>query len=172
MQITYSEGNHAAGSEGHGFWFDLAGINGLSRARDARQQLGFTENLGGPTHFTGNVSHSTQDKGFGLNHAGLINRETYQGTDQNPQAIDESWHVEDYTGYKNIVSLYCRGLGGNYTDIKLGESLTGTRFRLNQHLTNSLIVGRTGNIGTPTTQEEIGQGRSLGRTEDNEGLFF
>jgi hypothetical protein len=156
------EGNHSAGSEGHGFWFDLFGLNGLSDTNSNKVKFGFKDDLSGPEHFTGNVAHSTTDKAFGLTHGVLVNGEVYKGTNAKPQAIDESWHVEDYTGYKNLVSLYCRGIGGNYSDIKIGESETGTRFRLNQHMSNSLIVGRTGNIGTPSTSAEYAAGRSLG----------
>jgi hypothetical protein len=161
--------NHAAGSEEHGFWFELRGINGLSSSGQYRDLYSMHENREGPTAFTGNHSHSANDKSFGLNHAGYIRDENYLGTDENPQQVNEFWNVNDFTSYKSNVAIYVRGIGGDFNEVKTGENNAATRFRLNQSLNNSLVVGRTLNVGNPTSQDEISAGRSLPTENDFTG---
>lgn len=157
--------NHAAGSERHGFFFSLRGLNGQSNRAPFRDIFMPIENSEGPTEFSGNVSHSNVGRSFFLNHAGIVRNESYRGTDQQPQLVDENWTINNFTGYKSNLSIYARAIGGVFDEIKLAEIGAGTRFRLNQMLQNALVVGRTGNTGHPLTTAEISEGRSLPTTE-------
>ena len=146
-------GNHVAGSEKHGFWFELRGINGSSR--------GLFDDLAsreGPRDFVNNTVHSIPDKSFGLAHGELVLSENYKGTDARPQVVAEDWWVEDLTIYKGGGNgIWVRGIGGIFNEVKMAEVDEGTRLRFNQEIRNSFIGGRTTNIGNP----EPGQERTL-----------
>ncbi len=148
--------NHAAGSEGHGFWFEMRGVNGASRRIDSQE---IYESREGPDDFVGNVAHSLQDRAFFLNHAGYIQDGNPRGSAEQPQKVDP-WVVEDFTTYKSN-GVYIRGIEGTFTDSVFAEMDSNARFRLNQTIEDSLIVGRSNNTGTPVTPEEIAEGRSL-----------
>lgn len=152
--------NHAAGSEGAGFFFDLRGLNGLSRSRQYRAN--YQENREGPTDFQGNSSHSNRNQAFFLNHAGYVRSEAYKGTDAHPQVVAEDWEVNGFTAYKSRLGLYIRGIGGNFFNVMMGEIDEGTRFRLNQAISHALIVGRTNNIGDPSSSLwDASEGRTM-----------
>ena len=142
-------GNHAAGSEDKGFYFSLTG--GDSRAFDT---------------FTDNAAHSADGRGFYLNHGGLIQDGSPQGSQEQPQKVDP-WLVEGLTLYK-ADGAYVRGVEGTFTNSAFAEMESNARFRLNQTIEDSLIVGRSNNIGNPDTAEEIAAGRSL---PDGDGNF-
>ncbi|MEM8776561.1 MAG: G8 domain-containing protein [Pseudomonadota bacterium] len=159
-------GNHAAGSEDTGFFFDLHGnVNDPSRSIDG---LLDNESQEGPSDMVGNVSHSS-DRAFFLNHRDLIRDHDPSGDLAQAQKV-APWSVEDFTAYKiDGRGLYVRGVEGTFIDVKMAEVGEGTRFRLNQGIEDALIVGRSkGNTGTPTTDEEIAAGRSL---PNGEGSF-
>jgi hypothetical protein len=163
--------NHSAGSELKGFWFDMRGLNGLSNQSSNKSHYSIYSSLEGPLledQYFGNVSHSN-DVAFGLNHANLIMDETYIGSDNYPQNVNEFWKVKNLTCYKTTLAIWIRGIGGDFYDCKIGEMKRATRFRLNQSINNSLIVGRTKNIGNPKTEEEIKEGRSLPLIDTREG---
>ncbi|MGF1526896.1 MAG: PKD domain-containing protein [Candidatus Competibacterales bacterium] len=142
-------GNRAAGSESKGFWFDLRGMNGLSNSRQYRDVFEQFASREGPSDFVGNVAHSIPDKAFGLNHAGFVRNYGFVGTDTKPQQVDEYWYVEDFTAYQSGVGIYVRGVGGDFSEVKLADNLTATRLRLNQRISDGLIVGRSGNNRDP-----------------------
>ena len=152
-------GNHAAGSEFEGFRFDLQLVNGASAG------LGLYDDLDprtkGPTDFTGNVAHSTAEAGLFITTPLVREIQDTQPTADDQQLFDEDWGFSDFTSYKGHDTFWPRAMGGDFYDIKLGENDRADRLRLNNTLYDSLIVGRTGNIGTPTTPEEIAAGRSL-----------
>jgi Ca2+-binding RTX toxin-like protein len=157
-------GNHAAGTEGSGFYFDLRGVNGLSKRIDSFSQYDHQE---GPQNFVGNVSHSAQENAFYLDQPGLVRDRDPSGDDANPQKVDP-WIVEDFTAYKvGRVGVYVRGIEGVFVDLKIAEADEGTRFRLNQGVDGGLIVGRTENIGNPQSHDEILSGRSLPPRDGN-----
>lgn len=141
-------GNHAAGSEDKGFYFQL------------RQPE--TRDFG---TFEGNTAHSQADRSFYLNHANLIQDMNPEGSAEAPQRVSP-WTVEDLTVFKSN-GVYVRGVEGTFTDSAFAEMHTNARFRLNQTIEDSLIVGRTDNVGTPETAQEIAAGRSLPR----DGVF-
>ncbi len=134
-------GNHTAGSEDSGFWFEAQGQGG------------------GATMFHENTSHSNKGRGFKLNHGGLIQDRNPEGSPAAPQKV-KPWVVDRFTTYKSL-GVYIRGIEGEFTNSAFAELDSNARFRLNQTIRDSLIVGRTKNIGTPTTRDEVAAGRSL-----------
>ncbi len=153
--------NHAAGSNVYGFAFSMRGLNGASGRNPYDDIFEPIESREGPLDFTGNVAHTAHDRTFILNHAEYVQSESYKGTDEQPQVVNEFWKVEDFTAYKTGLGLYVRGIGGIFDNCVIAEVSDGTRFRLNQTLNNSLVVGRSMNLGTPSTNAEVAQGRSL-----------
>lgn len=152
-------GNHAAGSEDTGFFFDLPGdVDAPSRGVESLSDNGSQE---GPSDMVGNVAHSS-DRAFFLNHRSLIRDHDPSGDSDQAQKV-APWVIEDFTAYKiDGRGLYVRGVEGVFVDVKMAEVGEGTRFRLNQGIEDGLIVGRSkGNTGTPTTEIEIVEGRSL-----------
>ncbi|MGF1453889.1 MAG: Ig-like domain-containing protein [Alphaproteobacteria bacterium] len=149
-------GNHAAGSDSAGFWFELRGVNGDSRGIDSLEAY---ESREGPNDFKDNVAHSMPGRAFKLNHAGYIQDGNPIGSPEQPQRVDP-WVVEGFTVYK-AEGPYVRGIEGTFTESAFAEMGTNARFRLNQTIKDSLIVGRSENTGTPTTPAEIEAGRSL-----------
>ena len=143
-------GNHAAGSEHTGFWFEP------SRGNEIKE----------PGIIQDNVTHTNAGRGFFLNHGGLIQDGNPSGSADQPQKVDP-WVVEGLTVYKSELGTYVRGVEGTFTDAKIAETGENARFRLNQTIEDSLIVGRTDNIGNPQTPEEIAAGRSL----PDDGVF-
>ena len=142
-------GNHAAGSEDKNFYFSLGGGEG--------------RNFG---TFVDNSAHSAEGRSFYLNHGGLIQDGNPRGDAEQPQRVDP-WSVEGLTVYKSD-GVYVRGVEGTFTDSSFAEMSSNARFRLNQTIEDSLIVGRSDNIGNPQTSEEIAAGRSL---PDGDGKF-
>lgn len=137
--------NVAAGSEGHGFWYDISHASQL---------------LDPPT-FEGNVAHSNALNGFYKHDYRAV------GT---PLPVRE---FIDFTAYKNRgFGLYYRTadlnavwrgahLADNATAVFFGS--TGTQVDGQNHtaLVNSFVVGETANVGTPISAGELVRGRSL-----------
>ncbi|MHA3976056.1 G8 domain-containing protein [Halovulum sp. GXIMD14794] len=152
-------GNHAAGSEDAGFYFDLQkAVDYPSRSIDSLADNASRE---GPSDMVGNSVHSS-DRGFYLDHRSLVRDHEPYGDASQPQKV-AAWTVEDFTAYKiGGHGIYVRGIEGTFVDVKMAEVSEGTRFRLNQAIEGGLIVGRSqGNTGTPTTEDELAEGRSL-----------
>jgi len=162
--------NHSAGSESRGFWFEMRSLNGESNNSDHRQDyLQYNDRSGpmGADQFKGNRVHSTFNA-FVLNHQNYVMNDNYRGTDENPQIVNEFWEVNDLTVYKSELGIWIRGIGGDFNNAKIAEVGTATRFRLNQSINNSLIVGRTSNTGNPEFPLEITEGRTLPRGASDE----
>ncbi|MEL6412478.1 MAG: hypothetical protein AAFQ38_18995, partial [Pseudomonadota bacterium] len=138
--------NHAAGSEDKGFWTDARG-----------DSIGLTA-------FIGNTAHSTDGRGFYLNHGGRIQDGDPIATAERPQEV-APWEVKRFTTYKSD-GVYVRGVEGEFTDSVFAEMQSNARFRLNQTIRDGLIVGRSANLGTPVTPEELAAGRSLPGGDD------
>ncbi|MEM9047894.1 MAG: G8 domain-containing protein [Pseudomonadota bacterium] len=139
-------GNHAAGSDNKGFYFNLneRGFQGWT--------LGTVED---------NAVHSSQDRGFYVNHSQFVRDSNPQGDADQPQKVDP-WTVDGLTVYKiPSVGAYVQGTYGTFTNSAFAEMLSNARFRLNQTIEDSLIVGRSNNIGNPETNAERAEGRSL-----------
>ncbi|MEO0821605.1 MAG: Ig-like domain-containing protein [Pseudomonadota bacterium] len=141
-------GNHAAGSDDKGFYFSLT--RGGTRNFDI---------------FEDNAAHSTDGRAFYLNHAGLIQDGNPNGSAAQPQKVDP-WVVDGFTTYKSD-GVYVRGIEGTFANSAFAEMGSNARFRLNQTIEDSLIVGRSANLGNPETREERDAGRSLPNGDDS-----
>ncbi len=134
-------GNHAVGGA-TGFFF--------------RHEFGPGKFQSGPTLFDGNVAHG--------NKWGLYIK------NMNGNAItDPDYTVNDFTAYKTVKGVFARTQGGTFNDLKVADTFEGVYLRLNQNVYHSVFVGRSDNVGTPVTPEEIAQGRTLA---DNRPGFY
>lgn len=155
--------NHAAGSDHHGYFFSTKGLNGLSNSPQYRDQYKAYSYPEGPRDqgrinrvFFKNSVHSASDFAFGLE-----NRVTYVDVNNNEKYTALDWSINKLTIYKSGIGLWVRGVGGDMNEVVMGEVEVGTRLRLNQGVSNSLIVGRTPNVGNPQLSREIEEGRTL-----------
>lgn len=139
-------GNVAAGSEDYGFWYDIPSAQALAA----------------PPVFNDNVGHSNGQNGF------------YK-SDYN--SVPASWGqpgvYDGFVAYKN------RGAGISHrtasgvtiwSNARVADNATGVFFasdglqtddKSETILIGSVVVGETGNIGTPTSSGELQYGRSL-----------
>lgn len=171
-------GNVAAGSEQIGFWLafpehptgEFEGTDIGKRTWPRRTQL---------REFTGNVAHSTFD---GLmfdrgpsaegtfNVAGNTHMAFADPADTNSEQLITV--VEDFTGYKNRnAAFWGRGENHIFRNLKLADNAIGYTHAFpglepgggafTSKVVDSLFVGETDNVGTPTTDAEIAYGRSL-----------
>lgn len=155
--------NHAAGSEGHGFFYKTKGLNGLSNSRQHRDQYKIYSYPEGPRDqgrrnrvFFKNIAHTARGFAFGLE-----NNSAYIDANGVKQYTKLDWSINNFIAYKSNIALWVRGVGGDLNNVILADNVEGTLFRLNQSLNNSLIVGRSPNIGNPQLPEEVKEGRSL-----------
>ncbi|MEM9097708.1 MAG: Ig-like domain-containing protein [Pseudomonadota bacterium] len=151
-------GNHAAGSDNKGFYFNI----------NERGPFGW--NIG---TIEDNAVHSAQSRGFYVNHSQFVRDSSPQGDAAQPQKVDK-WIVDGLTVYKIPgVGAYVQGTYGTFTNSTFAEMQSNARFRLNQTIEDSLVVGRSDNIGNPETNAEIAAGRSLpGGNGDFQGFQF
>ncbi|MEM8598065.1 MAG: Ig-like domain-containing protein, partial [Pseudomonadota bacterium] len=159
-------GNHAAGAEDTGFFFHNVSDD-VQRPSRSLDSLADNGSNAGPTDMVDNVVHSS-NRGFFLNHGSLVQDRNPSGDAAQQQKI-APWEVNDITVYKiDGRGLYVRGVEGVFNDVAMAEVGEGTRFRLNQGIDGGVIVGRSeGNIGTPSTPEEVREGRSLPHGDRN-----
>jgi hypothetical protein len=171
--------NVAAGSDETGFWLSLpehpqgafAGTEAAAKIWPRRTPL---------RAFRGNVAHSNFD-GF------MFDRNIYEDNTfglatipflplANPADLDSQvveTHFESLTSYKNRNGgLWSRGDLFIFSNAKFADNAMGMTSsagdigseRFKARLVDSLVVGETGNIGNPTTPEEVAYGRSLPKT--------
>jgi len=161
-------GNAAAGSEGSGFWAialdaPVGSYTGPAM-KPGRMPFGT---------FDGNRAHSNNFSNFAID--GGIDPVTHQlitghyrpktdplntsNSSGNPIVTPQ---IHDFTGFKcRDRSLWFRADKMDLFDCKLADNSRATFFAYNQTLFDSLIVGKSANIGNPVTPVEIAQGRSL-----------
>jgi len=142
-------GNHAAGSDDIGFYIRLTG--------DRVYDFGTMED---------NSAHSAGDRALYVHHRGMAQDGNPQGTPEQPQKAAD-WVISGFTAYKSSLGAYAQAANGTITDSVFAEMGSNGRFRLNTTIENSLIVGRSDNIGTPQTAAEIEAGRSLPNGDGN-----
>ncbi len=169
-------GNVAAGSDQIGFWMaypehpngEFANTELSARTWPRRMPLGT---------FRGNVAHSTfdslmfdrgpnPDNTFSVAGSG----HTALSDPTNPESPTVVTHVDDYTAYKNRNgAIWGRGQHHLYTNLKLADNAIGFTHAAGRgngapyssRVQDSLFVGESGNIGNPSTPEEIAYGRTL-----------
>ena len=142
-------GNAAAGSEGSGFWMVVP--NGAPGRKDIRQ-------------FDDNRAHSNSFSNFTIDGSLDANGELVYGhyrpkTEQGGQIIPQ---INGFTGFKvRERNVWMRANTMHFRDTALADSPRNTFFAFNQILMDSLIVGKSGNVGNPQTPNEVTAGRSL-----------
>ncbi|MEM9146834.1 MAG: G8 domain-containing protein [Pseudomonadota bacterium] len=151
-------GNVAAGSEHSGFWFAPGpSVTGVSAEMAAYADLvPATAALG---RFEGNVGHSNAFANLAFDGHGDPATGDLIESDYLPE---QTAVVRDFTSYKSADrAIWVRGGDIEFHDIRSADNARATFFSANQTMYDSLIVGRSANIGTPETEEERAQGRSL-----------
>jgi cell migration-inducing and hyaluronan-binding protein len=168
--------NVAAGSDSTGFWFSLPEHpNGAFEGTEISANTWPRRMPQGV--FRGNVAHSNfdglmfdrninPDNTFGVTGSSHIAR--VNPADPNSRSMESV--IEDFTAYKNRNGgIWSRGEMKVFKDLKLADNAMGYthasgsigRDPFTSKVINSLFVGETGNIGNPSTPEEIAYGRSL-----------
>ena len=170
-------GNVAAGSESTGFWFALpehptgAFLNqpGSDKIWPRRTKV---------REFKGNTAHSNYDgfmfdrgpKPDGTFSVAGSNYHFAYADPNDPNSEAQVSVFEDFTSYKNRHGgVWGRGENHLFKDLKVADNAIGYthaagavgRAPYTSRVENSLFVGETANIGTPTTPAEIAYGRSL-----------
>jgi cell migration-inducing and hyaluronan-binding protein len=168
--------NVAAGSDENGFWMSLP-EHPQGAFKDSEQAKTIWPRRTPLRAFRGNVAHSNFD-GF------MFDRNIYTDNTfglatipllplKNPADLESDVvesHFENLTSYKNRNGgLWGRGDMFVYSNAKFADNAIGMTQAagdigsnpFNSRLVDSLVVGETGNIGNPTTPEEIAYGRSL-----------
>jgi autotransporter-associated beta strand protein len=156
--------NAAAGSDGSGFWMvalaaPVGSYNGPAMV-PGRKPLG---------SFSGNRSHSNNFSSFAID--GGIDPVTHDliSGHYHPRINEFSLasaivvpEIRNLTAFKcRDRSVWLRADTVHLYDCALGDNGRATFFAYHQILYDSLIVGRSANIGNPQTALEIGQGRSM-----------
>lgn len=149
-------GNHAAGQQGSGFWFDLS----VQGSQDV------------PPTFVGNVAHSSGDHGF--------YKEDYDSAVSG--AITPVF--DGFTAYKNRQrGIYWRSVDllTTWRDARVADNATGLFLASDglqkdgQSLTvvvDSVVVGETANVGTPVSPGELELGRSVPNPNNAEAAIL
>lgn len=159
-------GNHAAGSERHGFWFALpenpTGPSASSKIWPQRTPLKVFKN---------NVAHSNGDTGLFVDHGpepdGDADDATWYEPVENPANEDSRPVVARFDGLTAFMNrnrgVWLRGENHVVTRAKLADNQGGATFASEKsYLTRSLVVGESANTGNAESWEDTGpNGRAL-----------
>ena len=170
-------GNVAAGSESTGFWFALpehptgAFLDkpGSDKIWPRRTKV---------REFKGNTAHSNYDglmfdrgpKPDGTFSVAGSNYHFGYADPNDPNSQAQVSVFEDFTSYKNRHGgVWGRGENHLFKNLKVADNAIGYthaagavgKTAYTSRVENSLFVGETANVGTPTTPVEIGYGRSM-----------
>jgi len=167
-------GNVAAGSDSTGFWFAFP-VHPTGAFEGSEDSLNTWPRRTQFREFRGNVTHSNID-GFMGDRAPLPDGHFRVGgyialedpADENSSQVEDT--IEDFTAYKNRNSgIWARGEMHVYKGLKFADNGIGfthasgnfNNSKFTSRVVDSLFVGESGNIGNPSTPEEIAYGRSL-----------
>lgn len=155
-------GNHAAGSERHGFWYALpehpTGPSATSKIWPQRTPLNVFKN---------NVAHSNGDTGLFVDHgpdaSGDTNHATWFRPVRNPADEDS---VPVVARFKTLTAfmnrnrgVWLRGENHVVSRSRLADNQGGATFASEKsYLTRSLVVGESANDGNPEPWEDTGPG--------------
>ncbi|TMM30634.1 T9SS type A sorting domain-containing protein [Polaribacter aestuariivivens] len=151
-------GNVSAGSDGSGFWhliLDEVLDDSNSNYVPGNQPMGI---------FDDNKAHSNL---FSWGIDGGIDKTTEEIVNGHyrPKNADGSQFIpviNRFDGYKSVDrNVWIRANTMNFYDCDFGDNGRADFFSYNQTLFNSLIVGKSANIGNPKSASEIQAGRSL-----------
>lgn len=151
-------GNVSAGSDGSGFWHLILSEvldNIVTSYKPGIQPMGV---------FDDNKSHSSL---FSWGIDGGIDKVTEEIVTghyrpQNPDGSQFIPNINRFVGYKSVDrNVWIRANKMNFYDCAFGDNGRADFFSYNQTLFNSLIVGKSANIGNPKSASEIEAGRTL-----------
>jgi cell surface hyaluronidase len=155
-------GNHAAGSERHGFWYALpehpTGPSRTTKIWPQRTPLKVFKN---------NVAHSNGDTGLFVDHGpdedGDTDSATWYQPVQNPANEDSAPVVARFKGLTAFMNrnrgVWLRGEDHVVTRSRLADNQGGATFASERsYLTRSLVVGESANKGNPEPWEDTGPG--------------
>lgn len=152
-------GNVSAGSDGSGFWHlildEILDPNTTSTYIPGDQPMGiFDDNKAHSNLFSWGI-----DGGVDKNTEEIVNGH-YRP--KNPDGSQFIPIVNRFDGYKSIDrNVWIRANTMDFYDCDFGDNGRANFFSYNQTLFNSLIVGKSANIGNPQSVSEILAGRSL-----------
>jgi len=167
--------NIAAGSEAIGFWFALP--EKPTGAHEGKNVNVFPRRTA-VREFKGNTAHSSYDglmfdRGPKADGTFSVGGSNYHMAFANP-ADDKSQPVgsvfEDFTAYKNRHgAVWGRGELHLFKNLRVADNAVGFthaasavgRTAYTSKVVDSVFVGESANIGTPTTPQEIAYGRSM-----------
>ncbi|XP_078319448.1 cell surface hyaluronidase-like [Crassostrea virginica] len=172
---TYVRDNVAAGSEGHGFWFiypnepiDASAGKGMMALNEAKHTAIF--------EFNNNVAHSNQKSGLFiddiLTKGGFIsssnNYEPWNDP-KDPNSGPKMVTINRLTAYKNMKeNAWINGGYIKVTQSSFSDSVIGLTFKRSspqeQFLENSVFVGDSPNVGSPSSIVQKGGWKSWGRS--------
>ena len=165
-------GNVSAGSDGSGFWhliLDEVLDNSGSSYVPGIQPMGI---------FDDNKAHSNLFS-WGIDGGIDKNTEEIVNGHYRPRNADGSQFIpiiNRFDGYKSVDrNVWIRANTMDFYDCDFGDNGRADFFSYNQTLYNSLIVGKSANIGNPKSTSEIEAGRSLpypNQVLDNFGNAF
>ena len=153
------DNNASAGSEGFGFWYALPehplGLSKTSNIWPRRTPLG---------SFNGNTAHSNGRDGVHVDHGPEPNGETKNSTftpvidPTNEKSAPVVAHWNDITSYMNRAhGVWIRAWNSDVANAAIGDNQMGLTFAdQNDVLHDSVIVGESGNPGTPGRWEKKG----------------
>ena len=155
-------GNHAAGSERHGFWFALpehpTGPSTTSKIWPQRTPLKVFKN---------NVAHSNGDTGLFVDHGpdpdGDADDATWYLPVRNPENEDSAPVVARFKTFTSFMNrnrgVWLRGENHVVTRSRIADNQGGVTFASDKsYLTRSLVVGESANKGNPEPWEDTGPG--------------
>lgn len=152
-------GNVAAGSDGSGFWHlileEILEVNTTSTYVPGDQPMGI---------FDDNKAHSNL---FSWGVDGGVDKFTEEIVNghyrpRNPDGSQSIPVVNRFDGYKSRDrNIWIRANTMDFYDCDSGDNGRANFFSYNQTLYNSLIVGKSANVGNPQSPSEIQAGRSL-----------
>ncbi|MGR3365896.1 DUF4214 domain-containing protein [Sagittula sp.] len=149
--------NHAAGSEGSGFWFTAeANVKGVSASTGDYD--GYQPRAQAVGTISGITAHSNEEINFSmgwsisddgnLDMGSLLSSRDEDGNFNNFSAND----LTIYNG-SGDAQLWIRALGGVFSDVKVANASVGALLRGYQIIKDSLFVGRTNDPSLDTGQE-------------------
>ncbi|WP_088323851.1 G8 domain-containing protein [Polaribacter tangerinus] len=151
-------GNVSAGSDGSGFWHLI--LKKVLDGPDSSYEPGI-QPMG---IFDDNKAHSNL---FSWGVDGGVDRDTDEIVNGHyrPRNADGSNFIpviNRFDGYKSVDrNVWIRANTMNFYDCDFGDNGRADFFSYNQTLYNSLIVGKSANIGNPESDSEIEAGRTL-----------
>ncbi len=154
--------NVAAGSEGHGFWIALPEHpTGLFAKVNAVQTKAMWNRRTVLTEFSGNVAHSNDNDGLHFDRGpradGTVET-THHHAHVDPADEDSATIITELRGFVSFKNrgqgAWLRGSEHRLIGATLADNAIGVTFASDESfLQDSLVVGESANVGTPTSWE-------------------